>query len=204
MALISVQTLPVGDIQANCYLVESPATRELVIVDPGDEGDRIIEAVGDRRPVACLATHGHFDHVGAADKVCGHFCIPLYLHEADLPKLTDSRMNGSRRFALPLTIKTPGIPLKDNQRLILAGMDITVLHTPGHSGGSCCFLLPAGQGIFTGDTLFDGGYGRTDFEDGSFAQLKESLRRLLWLRPRMVAYPGHGGTAFAGRDEESL
>ncbi|MEA5015843.1 MAG: MBL fold metallo-hydrolase [Candidatus Limiplasma sp.] len=204
MALIRIQALPVGGIQANCYLVENPATRQLLLVDPGAEGEKIIQAVGDRKPVAALATHGHFDHIGAADEVCGHFGIPLYLHEADLPKLTDSRLNGSARFAEPLVLQTPGIPLQDGQRLTLAGMEITVLHTPGHSAGSCCFLLPEGQGVLTGDTLFDGGYGRTDFEDGSFAQIKESLRRLLALTPKMTAYPGHGGSAFAGRDEEPL
>ncbi|NLV57414.1 MAG: MBL fold metallo-hydrolase [Clostridiales bacterium] len=204
MALISVRTVPVGDIQANCYLVENTSTREALIVDPGDEADRIIAAVGNLRPVACLATHGHFDHIGAVDGVCGHFGIPLYLHEADLPKLTDSRMNESRRFARPMTVQTPGIPLVDGQRLNLAGIHITVIHTPGHSRGSCCYLLPDGQGIFTGDTLFDRGYGRTDFEDGNFLQLKESLRRLLGLQPRMVAYPGHGGPTYAGRNEDRL
>lgn len=205
MALLRMDTVPVGDIRANCYLVENPDTRQLVIVDPGDEAEKIIKAVGDRRPVAVLATHGHFDHIGAADQICGHFGIPLYLHERDLPKLTDPRQNGSARFGRgPVALQTPGVALRDGQRLTVGGMEITVLHTPGHSAGSCCFLLPDGQGVLTGDTLFDGGYGRTDFEDGSFSELKRSLRRLLALTPRRNAYPGHGGTTLTGRDEEEL
>ncbi len=205
MALLRIETVPVGDIQANCYLVENPDRGELFLVDPGAEAETIIRAVGSRRPVAALATHGHFDHVGAADEVCAHFGIPLYLHEKDVPKLTDPQINGSAHFGRsPLILKTPGIPLKDGQNLTLAGVEVTVMHTPGHSAGSCCFVLPRDQGVFTGDTLFDGGYGRTDFADGSFGELKRSLRRLLALTPKRTAYPGHGGITLTGRDEEEL
>jgi len=204
MPIARIQTLPVGNYQTNCYLVENPDTRELIIVDPGAEAERIIRAVGGRKPAAALATHGHFDHFGAADAVCDHFVIPLYVHAEDVPKLTDAATNGSRLFESALILHTPAVPLTDGQKLRLAGMTITVMHTPGHSRGSCCFLLPDDQGILCGDTLFHGGYGRTDIADGNFEDLKRSFRRLFFQIPKQAAYPGHGPQTVAGRGGESI
>ncbi len=198
---ILVKTLLVGEYQMNCYIVQNTATRTCVIVDPGADGARIIDFVGGLTPAAVLLTHGHYDHIGAADAVCGHFGIPLYVHAADIDKLTSPAQSIATQFGYDTVVKTVPVPLCDNQVLHLAGMDITVLHTPGHSKGSVCYLLPDNAGLLCGDTLFDGGYGRYDFPDGDFAALKNSLRRILYMHPRMVAYPGHGGTTFAGRDE---
>ena len=200
MPKIDVKCLPVGDFQENCYLVVNTGTRECLIVDPGAEGERIIQAAQAYRPAAVLLTHAHWDHIGAVDAVCGHFGIPLYVHEADAPKLTDSTKNVARQFGYDVTVSTRPLMLRGGETLSLAGMDIRVLHTPGHSAGSVCYLLPQGQGVLTGDTLFAHGYGRTDFADGSFHALKESLRALLHLTPRQIAYPGHEEAGTVGRD----
>ena len=197
---IQVKTLLVGEYQMNCYIVENTATGGCVIVDPGADGQRIIDFVAGLTPAAVLLTHGHYDHIGAVDEVCAHFGIPVYIHAADADKLTNPVRSIATTFGYTTYVKTPPLTLADNQHLRLAGMDITVLHTPGHSKGSVCYLLPAGAGLLCGDTLFDGGYGRYDFPDGDFAALKNSLRRILYMHPRVVAYPGHGGTTFAGRD----
>ncbi len=197
---INVETLCLGGTyEMNCYLAENTETRELIIVDPGAEAGRIIEAVGERTPVAALITHGHFDHFAAADAVCERYQIPLYIHALDAPKLTDAVKNESRTFGFNVTIQTNPVPVTDGQVLTLGGMEITVLHTPGHSKGGACYLLPENQGIFCGDTLFFQGYGRHDFGDGDFSDLKQSLRRLMNLRPRIPAYPGHGKPTFAGK-----
>jgi glyoxylase-like metal-dependent hydrolase (beta-lactamase superfamily II) len=193
-----VECIHVGEYATNCYLVENEAIRELLIVDPGAEAQRIIQAVADRKPVAVLATHGHYDHMGGVDRICAHFGIPFYLHAEDIPKLTDVAANGSRLFAQDMAVQIKAVPLADGQRLRLAGMDIVVLHTPGHSRGSCCFFLPEDQGVLCGDTLFHGGYGRTDIADGNFADLKKSLRKLLFRSPPVTAYPGHGPYTLAG------
>lgn len=200
MPKIDVKCLPVGDFQENCYLVVNTGTRECLIVDPGAEGERIIQAAQAYRPAAVLLTHAHWDHIGAVDAVCGHFGIPLYVHEADAPKLTDSTKNVARQFGYDVTVSTRPLMLRGGETLSLAGMDIRVLHTPGHSAGSVCYLLPQGQGVLTGDTLFAHGYGRTDFADGSFHALKESLRALFHLTPRQIAYPGHEKAGTVGRD----
>ena len=147
-----------------------------------------------------LLTHAHWDHIGAVDAVCGYFGIPLYVHEADAPKLTDSVKNVARQFGYDVTVSTRPLMLRGGETLSLAGMDIRVLHTPGHSAGSVCYLLPGAQGVLTGDTLFAHGYGRTDFADGSFHELKESLRALFHLTPRQIAYPGHEEAGTVGRD----
>ena len=197
---VRVETLHVGEYRMNCYLVENTDTREIVIVDPGADAPRIQVAVGNRKPVAVLLTHGHYDHIGAVDEVCAHYHIPVYLHPADWPKLTDPALSVGAEFGYDIRVNTQPLPVEDNQVLSLGGMKITVLHTPGHSKGSVCYLLPDNAGLLCGDTLFDGGYGRYDFADGSFAELKNSLRRILYLHPRMTAYPGHNATTFAGRD----
>lgn len=197
---ILVETLRVGEYAMNCYLVENTDTRGVVLVDPGADAPRIRVALAGRTPVAVLLTHGHYDHIGAVDAICDAYRIPLYIHPGDIPKLTDPHLNVGDEFAHDTTVHTAPTPVADNQTLVLAGMPITVLHTPGHSKGSVCYLLPDNAGLLCGDTLFDGGYGRYDFVDGDFGELKNSLRRILYMHPRMVAYPGHGGTTFAGRD----
>ncbi|HPF86876.1 MAG TPA: MBL fold metallo-hydrolase [Candidatus Limiplasma sp.] len=196
---INVEKLHVGSYDMNCYLAENPDTHELLIVDPGDDAPRIIEAVGDCKPVAVLITHGHFDHIGAVDGVCEHYQIPMYIHALDAPKLTDPVLNVSRQFDCNVVVHTAPVPVEDGQVLSLGGMEITVMHTPGHSKGGVCYLLPDNQGVFCGDTLFHQGYGRYDFADGSFAELKQSLRKLFQLHPQRIAYPGHGSTTVAGK-----
>lgn len=196
---INVETIPINTYDVNCYLAENTDTHELLIIDPGAEAQRIIETIRDRTPVAVLVTHGHFDHFSAADRICERYNIPLYIHELDAPKLHDAVKNESRTFGFNVTVETKPTAVTDGQTLALAGMEIAVLHTPGHSKGGVCYLLPENRGIFCGDTLFYQGYGRHDFGDGDFVELKQSLRRLMNLHPKVVAYPGHGRQTFAGK-----
>lgn len=201
MPQINIESLTVGEVAANCYIVENAETHECFIVDPGAEGERIVSRIGSRKPVAVLLTHAHFDHIGATDELCRRFDIPLYVHRDDAGKLTDPMGNVSGLFGMPMTIQTqPSVLLEGGETLTLAGMEVEVLHTPGHSAGSVCYLLRGEGCILTGDTLFANGYGRTDFPDGSFMQLRQSLRMLFSLTPRMITYPGHDIPGFAGHD----
>lgn len=205
----SVETVKVGPYRMNCYLVTNEATGEALIVDPGAEPEKIAAALGARVPAAVLLTHAHYDHFGAADALCERYGIPLYVHEADAPKLTDPATNASTLEPDPtgvvVRVRTrPTLIAGEDAALTLAGISLRALHTPGHSSGSVCYLLPDGAGLLCGDTLFDGGYGRTDLPTGSFHELKESLRKLFHLHPRMPAYPGHEGMTHTGRDEAEL
>lgn len=200
MPKITVERLVVGELAVNCYIVENTETRECFLVDPGAEAQRIIRQVGDRKACAVLLTHGHYDHIGALDEVCGHFGIPAYIHAGDAAKLNDAMANVSAVFGQPLVQQTVPQIIEQEGELTLAGMKLQILHTPGHSNGCICCILPDHQGILTGDTLFAHGYGRTDFADGDFGRLVQSLRRLYRLTPKMIAYPGHDVPGETGRD----
>lgn len=201
MAKIAVERITVGPLAVNCYIVENTETKECFIVDPGADACRIIARVGEHSVKAVLLTHGHFDHIGAVDELCAQYGVPLYIHSQDASKLADAAGNVSAVFGLPLVQHTEAIGVEEGETLVLAGIPLEVLHTPGHSAGSACFLLPNQQGIITGDTLFSDGYGRTDFEDGDFGVLMRSLKRLMRLSPRMTTYPGHGAFGLVGRDQ---
>lgn len=202
MPAIRVECVPVtGDLAVNCYIVENIATGECLVVDPGAQGEKILSRIGSRKPVAVLLTHAHWDHIGAVDEVCQAFQAPLYVHELDAPKLTDNAQNVAGMFGFaPKPVETAPVLLKGGETIELAGIAIQVLHTPGHSQGSVCYLLPDGQGILTGDTLFAHGYGRTDFPGGDFMQLRKSIVTLFKLTPKMTTYPGHDETGEIGRD----
>ena len=200
MPKVTVERLVVGELAVNCYIVENTETHACFIVDPGAEANRIIRGVGDRKACAVLLTHGHYDHIGAVDELCAHYGIPVYIHEADAAKLSDPTGNVSAVFGQPVVQHTVPQIIEQEGSLTLAGMVLQILHTPGHSNGSICVMLPDGQGILTGDTFFAHGYGRTDFADGHFGRLVQSLRRLYRLTPKMTAYPGHDVFGELGRD----
>lgn len=183
---MEIQALQVGSIPTNCYLVFDPGRADALVIDPGDNPERIFAALNGRTPAAVLLTHGHFDHTGALSAFAG---VPIYIHEADAPMLSDPHLsvgdgNGDLRPRPAATHL-----LADGEQLHLAGLDIAVLHTPGHTPGGVTYQI--GDALFTGDTLFAHGYGRTDLPGGDFSALRRSLRRLLHLAGDFRVFPGH-------------
>lgn len=183
---MEIQALQVGSIPTNCYLVFDPGRTDALVIDPGDNPERIFAALNGRTPAAVLLTHGHFDHTGALSAFAG---VPIYIHEADAPMLSDPHLsvgdgNGDLRPRPAATHL-----LADGEQLHLAGLDIAVLHTPGHTPGGVTYQI--GDTLFTGDTLFAHGYGRTDLPGGDFSALRRSLRRLLHLAGDFRVFPGH-------------
>lgn len=185
-----ITSLPVGQLQTNCYMIAADKTTPAVLIDPGAEGEKLLSVLNGRHVAAILLTHGHFDHIGALASFPG---VPVYIHPQDTEMLSDPALNGSMDLGFFEKQVCCPLPVEEGQLLSLAGMDITVWHTPGHSRGSVCYL--AKDVVFTGDTLFHRGYGRTDLYGGSFSDLRNSLRRLFTLDESITFYPGHGQSA---------
>ena len=179
-----IKTLPVGPIQANCYIVSNENTLECVVIDPGDESSTILDYLEDNKLKcrAILLTHGHFDHTGAALAVSGETGAPIYIHEKDCtPKGSFNPMS----FSLPEN----GRHLSEGDVLELAGMKFEIMETPGHTPGGV--TIRCGEALFTGDTLFKGSCGRVDFPGGDMEQELLSLKRLCALPGDYEVYPGH-------------
>ena len=191
-----------NDFGTNCWLLAAEGSDEAVVVDPGFSADRVHEMLraAGKRPVAVLATHGHYDHIGSAGAFCGD-AIPFYIHEADQLALTDPGAWGSG-------FPTPPAPVKDVRTvadgdvLDLVGFSIRVLHTPGHTPGSVCFMA-ADEWLFAGDLVFRGSIGRYDFPNSSAADMERSLRRFLELDDPLPVYPGHGPDTTVGTERKT-
>jgi hydroxyacylglutathione hydrolase len=185
----------------NCWLLAADGSDDAVVIDPGFFPDRVhalLRAAG-KRPVAALATHGHFDHVGAAGLFCGDD-VPLYIHEGDELALTDPGGWGSGFGATPASVRQVRT-IVDGDVVDLAGFRIEVLHTPGHTPGSVCFLTDGY--VITGDLVFAGAIGRSDFPNSSPDDMEKSLRRFLGLPDPLPVYPGHGPDTTVGRERQS-
>ena len=189
---MKLTTLTLGSIGTNCYILYDETSKDAVVIDPSDEAalaEARIQALG-LRVRAILLTHGHFDHGGDVERIRRRTGAPVYLHPADT--------------ALPSWL-THGVThtdeLSDGEELDLAGMRFRVLHTPGHTPGSVCFLC--GELLFAGDTLFEGSCGRTDLPGGSGADMMRSLRRLAELPGDYRVLPGHGEETTLKRERRS-
>lgn len=197
--------IPVGPLQCNCYVLWKKPS-EAIVIDPGDEGDRLLGILRQQglRPRVIVNTHGHFDHVGGVDALRNHFRIPYKIHRADVPIL---QMVPARSKVFGITV--PDIPeprefLEPEEVFDFGGLRLETLHTPGHTPGSASFYAPDANAVFTGDTLFLQSIGRTDFPGGDYDQEIESIRkRLLTLPPKTVVNPGHGPPSTVGVEAET-
>ena len=183
----------VGQVGTNCYFIINEETKEMLIVDPGDSAQMIVEKIrlGVLIPKAILLTHGHFDHVMAAQELAKTFDLKIYAHEEEKDTLNHPGKNVSAMIGRQDSYHAD-IFVKDGELLQLAGMEIKVLHTPGHTPGGCCYYLEKEQVLFSGDTLFCQSVGRTDFPGGSMSQIVRSIKsKLLALPDNVKVYPGH-------------
>ena len=200
---MKINQLVVGVCQTNGYIIYNKDTNEAMIVDPGDQAEdismrcRMLGVV----PKAILLTHGHFDHMMAAGKLKEEFHIPIYAAEKEVPLLADARANLSAMWARPVCIK-PDCLVKEGDELDICGFSITVIETPGHTIGGVCFYIPEEEVLLSGDTLFCGSFGRTDFPTGSMSVLARSIREKLFQLPDVTqVYPGHESSTTIGYEK---
>ena len=170
MKRLDLQKCIVGSVFTNCYFLKNKETEEMLIVDPGDNADRIEQKVLEMqgRPVAILLTHGHFDHILAAEEIKKKYNIPIYACAKEEKTLQDPRINLTAFHMSSYTLKAD-VYLTDLQVVELAGFSVQMIETPGHTLGSCCYYLKDEGVLFSGDTVFCGSVGRTDFPEGSTA-----------------------------------
>lgn len=193
MNKFQVKQLLLGALRTNCYLMINEESKETLIVDPADGAEVIISKLSREglKPTAVLLTHGHVDHIGAAETLRAHYGISIYAEESETELLGNPGANLSNMFGAPICLKSD-VQLKDGEKLSLAGFEIQIFHTPGHTPGGCCYYFPAEKVLFSGDTLFCESVGRSDFPGGSQRTLVESVRRLLEVLPEDTrVFPGH-------------
>jgi len=196
-----IKTLIVGPLDENTYIVGDEKTREAVVIDPGDESDRIIELIKTNglKVVTIVCTHAHFDHLGALGDIKKETGAKVFIHGDDLEMFRTARQQATLWGYEIDDIPEPDGLLKEGDVVRIGGIEFKVLHTPGHSPGGISLY---GEGVvFTGDTLFQGSVGRTDLPGGDIAVLKESFRRLLDLPEETRVLSGHGPETTIGKEK---
>ncbi len=197
-----IETLPLGPLQANCYLLTSTAP-EAIAVDPGAEPERVLAALQRRqkRLTHILLTHAHFDHMGGVADLVEATGAGLGVHAAELPLLRregDGREWGFKTRSSP----EPGLLIEAGQVLAVGDLRLEALFVPGHTPGHLAFYLPEAHAVLTGDALFQEGIGRTDLIGGDYDTLLRSLREVLLALPDdTVVYPGHGPETTIGHEK---
>jgi len=190
-----IETFHVGTLATNCYIVNSQHNKEAIIIDPGldspDEAQKIFDYIshGDLKIKLIVNTHGHPDHVNGDAIFQEKYNIPIYIHKYDAPSVEHLRAN---KFP-------PAVLLEEGSLITFDNETLKVMHTPGHSRGSIC--LVGEQLVFSGDTLFAGGIGRTDFPGGSSRDMQLSLEKLMRLPDNLLVYPGHGPSTIIGEEK---
>jgi hydroxyacylglutathione hydrolase len=193
----------VGPLQENCWIVRREDSDRAVVVDPGDEADRLIDAIEGLTVEAILLTHTHFDHVGAVAALARHTGAPVYCPKLEVPVLQDINSYVFPGFG-PYESYDPEETVEGGEKLSIAGIDIDVLFTPGHSPGHVSYSIADEQVLLDGDVLFRGSIGRFDLPGGNGETLLESIAMLLNTLPDETrVLPGHMGATTLGHERAS-
>lgn len=198
-----VHQLSVGPLQVNCFLVACAKSRDAMVIDPGEEGDRILR-LAEREGLSIskvVNTHGHFDHIGANQRLVEATGAELMLHAADLPLLQNARQHAGVYGLTVAASPAPDRLLAQGDTFKVGAHDFSVLHVPGHSPGGIC--LHGDGHLFVGDVLFAGSIGRTDLPGGDYDQLVTGVRqRLFVLSDETIVHPGHGPDTTIGEERQ--
>ena len=198
---MKVKKVVVGIFEANCYILWDEKDKEAIVVDPGEEGERIIEVIRkDSLKIRSIVnTHTHIDHIGANDFLREKTEAPLLAHSADVFLLQNAELNLSALTGKDRSFGLPDRVLEEGDEIRVGGFSLRILHTPGHTPGGIC--LYGDNKLFSGDTLFAGGIGRTDLAAGDLRELQKSIKdKILTLPDEVVVYPGHGPSTTVGKE----
>ncbi len=197
---MKVNTFELGPLQTNTYVLWDETSRESLVIDPADEPDTILDFITQKGLSLryIFLTHAHFDHVGALPELKEQTGAPVILHRDEL-YIYEAARDMAAFWGYEIgPLPEPDRLIQDEEKIELGGNHFQVLHTPGHSPGSVCLY---GDGmVFTGDTIFAGSVGRTDFEGGDINKLRDSFQRLMQLPPETQVFPGHGPSTTIGRE----
>ncbi len=200
---MAIEAIPVGPLQVNCYLLTCDATGKGVVIDPGDEGSRILDAVSASgcELVGVINTHGHFDHIGANAYILEQTGTELMMHADDVPLLVQAASHANiYGLSVVPSSPEPNRLLAEGDEVAVGELRLKVIHLPGHSPGGIC--LHVGHDLFVGDGLFAGSVGRTDLPGGNHEQLIAGIRKKLLVLPDDTAvHPGHGPSTTIGREK---
>ena len=191
-----IKGMVLGPVQTNVFFIINDDTKECVIADPADHPERIIsfsEKEG-LKPAAIILTHGHYDHIAAVSGVLDKWKLPVYASSDEERLLLDVELNHSLlAYGRGITVRAD-VLLSDGEEFDAGGIHFKCIHTPGHTEGSCCYLIDSMKALISGDTLFEGSIGRTDLPTGNVPQMKRSLaEKIKTLPDDLTVYPGHGG-----------
>lgn len=193
---MNLRRIFVGNLITNCYLLEF--SDRIAMIDPGDMAEKLLRACGDLPVTDILLTHGHLDHTGAIGDLCDKFACRVWMHKEDEDFLNNDSLRAPASPWEPWwrhDLKATNF-VRNGDEIVLGegeeAITLRVLHTPGHTPGSVCYHLEDKGILFSGDTLFKGAEGRTDFPGGDYQTMKKSLKRLSELSVQTSVYPGHG------------
>ena len=200
--LLNVKTFVVGSLSTNCYVVSCESTKSSVIIDPGFmnkfEAEKVFSFIinNELKLESIVCTHGHPDHTCGNELVKNRFNVPICVHEDDAYMLGERGKDVAMYFGYDVVSPSPDVLLHEGTLIEIGAEILKVVHTPGHSPGSVVLL--ADRKVFSGDTLFAGSIGRTDFPGSSETKMRNSLRKLFCLDNSCIVYPGHGSDTIVG------
>jgi glyoxylase-like metal-dependent hydrolase (beta-lactamase superfamily II) len=200
--LMKIEHCVVGPLQVNCYIVYDEESREAMVIDPGNNADKILDIISRQRLQSryIVCTHGHFDHIGAVSAVKTKTGATVVLHREDL-QIYEGAQNLAALWGFSMEKQpAPDMLVAEGDHLSIGGNTVTVMHTPGHSPGSLCLLH--NSLLLSGDTIFAGSIGRTDFPGGSLNAMKQSFRRIINLPAETKLFPGHGPVSTVADERE--